>query len=88
MIQDSISDQQWLKVLSTPLPNLRGDKYQVAVDRIDELRTAAIVNTVLKLNNTTGTVMSIPIFSLKKFRKVFLQRLLSDFNNFNKTRAG
>ena len=60
----------------------------MAVDRIDELRTAAIVNTVLELNNTTGTVMSIPIFSLKKFRKVFLQRLLSDFNNFNKTRSG
>ena len=70
MIQDSISDQQWLKVLTTPLPNLRRDKYQMAVDRIDELRTAAKVNTVLKLN-TTGTVMSIPIFSRKKFKKVF-----------------
>ena len=58
-IRDSVSDQEWLHLLSTPLPenNQRIHKenfYQRAVSTLDELRAAARVKSVLQTENNSG----------------------------------
>ena len=58
-IRDSVSDEEWLQLVSTPLPEYDqwihdNDRYQQAVDWIDELRAAARVKSVLQTENNSG----------------------------------
>ena len=57
-IRESVSDEEWMKLVSTPLPedHRRYDetKYQRAVSKIDELRTAARVKSALLIANQSG----------------------------------
>ena len=58
-IRESVSDEEWIKLLSTPLPQYRKDihneaRYQRAVTKIDELRTAARVKSALLIANQSG----------------------------------
>ena len=57
-IRESVSDEEWMKLVSTHLPedHRRYDetKYQRAVSKIDELRTAARVKSALLIANQSG----------------------------------
>ena len=58
-IRESVSNKEWIKLLSTSLPEYdprRHDeaKYQKAVSKIDELRTAVRVKSALLIANHSG----------------------------------
>ena len=58
-IRESVSDEEWIKLLFTPLPQNQGwplnkAEYQRAVSKIDELRTAARVKSALLIANQSG----------------------------------
>ena len=59
IIRDSVSDEVWLQLVSTPpeyneVHQYNDDFYQGAVDMIDELRAAARVKSVLQTENISG----------------------------------
>ena len=59
-IRDSVSDEEWMQIVSTPLPEyyeamyFNEGFYKQAVNRIDELRAAARVKSVLQTKNNSG----------------------------------
>ena len=58
-IRDSVSDEKWIQLVSTPLPEYNQmihmkNIYQQAVSRIDELRAAARVKSALQTENNSG----------------------------------
>ena len=58
-IRESVSAEEWIKLLSTPLPQYDPwchdeAEYQRAVSKIDELRTAARVKSALLIANKSG----------------------------------
>ena len=58
-IRESVSDEEWIKLLSTPLPQYDPwchdeAQYQRAVSKIDELGTAARVKSALLIANQSG----------------------------------
>ena len=57
-IRESVSDEEWIKLLSTPLPEYirryNNAMYQRAVSKIDELRTAVRVKSALLIANLSG----------------------------------
>ena len=59
-IRDSVSDEEWLQLVSTPLPeytwslHYHDAYYQEAVNTIDKLRAAARVKSVLQTENNSG----------------------------------
>ena len=73
-IRDSVSDEEWLQLVSSPLPEYNelyhnDDRYQRAVDRIDEMRAATRVKSVLQTTNNSGMFFSKqePLWILPKF---------------------
>ena len=59
-IRDSVSDEEWMQIVSTPLPEyyeamyFNEGFYKQAVNRIDELRAAARVKSVLQTKYNSG----------------------------------
>ena len=57
-VRESVSNEEWIKLLSTPLPEyirrIGEAKYQRAVSKIDELRTAARVKSALLIADKSG----------------------------------
>ena len=58
-IRDSVSDEVWIKLLSTPLPEYQlnwnaKDQYQRALSKVDELRAAAKVQHAIITQDNTG----------------------------------
>ena len=58
-IRESVSDEEWIQLLSTPLPEYDPEddneaEYQRAVSKIDELRTAARVKSALLIADKSG----------------------------------
>ena len=58
-IRNSVSDEEWLQLLCTPLPEYiqqspNNKSHQRAVNRINELRAAARVKSVLQTENNSG----------------------------------
>ena len=58
-MRNSVSDDEWLHLVSTPLTEYyqrihNKENYQHAVSRIDELRAAARVKSVLQTENNSG----------------------------------
>ena len=58
-IRESVSDEEWIHLISTPLPEYNPRhhyeaEYQQAVSVIDELRTAARVKSALLIANQSG----------------------------------
>ena len=69
-ISESVSDEEWINLLSTPLPQCNPQRhnkaeYKRAVSKIEELRTAARVKSALLIADKSGEKHNMKLLKAK-----------------------